>query len=345
MEDIKSVITALTADLNPRQKDILFKRFALQGSAKAGLTLAELGSKYGITRERVRQIEAGALASVGEKIASGAGREFFSRVKFYMDNFGNIRLETAAIQDLSREFGVEIRPLQLALLFKATGSYRFYPEDKDYHDFWYSDQKALQTAQNLTVKVYDYFSSRKDEVLSGGQSSKIHTGLIREAGLKEEIGLNYLRISKKFDSNKYGDFGLAEWPEICPKTVKDRAYLVLKNFNKPAHFKEVAQLIKGMNFDSKKVYASTVHNELIKDSRFVLVGRGVYALREFGYQPGTAREVIARILKNKGPLPSGDLVKLVLKERMFKENTVLLNLQNKRFFKRTSDGSYSVNEA
>jgi len=85
-----------------------------------------------------------------------------------------------------------------------------------------------------------------------------------------------------------------------------------------------------------------VHNELIKDDRFVLVGRGTYGLREFGILPGTAREVITHFLQNQYALASRDLVKLVLQQRQFKENTLLLNLQNRKYFKRLPDGKYTI---
>jgi hypothetical protein len=89
----------------------------------------------------------------------------------------------------------------------------------------------------------------------------------------------------------------------------------------------------------------TVHNELIKDERFVLVGRGLYGLREFGLMPGTAREVIAYVLEEKGPLHPKDIVKLVRDQRMIKDATIMINLQNKKHFTCLSDGRYCLREA
>ena len=262
-----------------------------------------------------------------------------------MDGFGNVRLESAMLADLKTEAKSDLKPLQLALLLKANDSFKYYGEDKDFYSFWYADEKSLGDARALIGKVCSYFVSKKNEVLLAAKGNSSLPPLIQGSGMGESVGVNYLTISKKFGVNQYGDFGLTEWPEICPKTIRDRAYLVLKNAEKPAHFREIATFIKERKFDSKRVYASTVHNELIKDGRFVLVGRGIYALAEQGYKPGTAREVISRILKSSGPLESGNLIKLVLKERLFKENTILLNLQNRRLFKRMSDGRYHTNEA
>jgi len=139
--------------------------------------------------------------------------------------------------------------------------------------------------------------------------------------------------------------GLRDWPEICPMTVRDKIYLVLKKYGKPLHFEDIAHHINKVGFDRQPALAPTVHNELIKDDRFVLVGRGLYGLREFGYEPGTAREVIAKVLKSEGPLTPPQLVAQVNKQRFFKPNTVLINLQNRAFFERTPDGKYRVREA
>ena len=106
------------------------------------------------------------------------------------------------------------------------------------------------------------------------------------------------------------------------------------------HFKEVADSIsKTFN---KKIHYATCHNELIKDSRFVLVGRGMYALAEWGYKKGIAREVIRDILKREGPLPKDDIVAKVNKERYFKKNTILVNLVNPKYFKKNKNGLYTV---
>jgi len=74
----------------------------------------------------------------------------------------------------------------------------------------------------------------------------------------------------------------------------------------------------------------------------VLVGRGLYALTEWGYQPGIVRNDIQAILKQHGPITRDELVKRVLKERHVKENTIVINLQNKKFFKKTDNGKYAL---
>jgi hypothetical protein len=112
---------------------------------------------------------------------------------------------------------------------------------------------------------------------------------------------------------------------------------------KPLHFQQVAIAIDQSGFrGKKKAHPQTVHNELIKDGeRFVLVGRGLYALKEWGYTPGTVRDVIEDVLKKEPKGMHKDaIVQAVLARRFVKENTIMLNLQNKSYFKKGENGTY-----
>jgi len=133
--------------------------------------------------------------------------------------------------------------------------------------------------------------------------------------------------------------GLKRWPSVNPRNVRDKIYYVLKNAGKPLHFVEITAAIAESRFDQKKVVRATVHNELIADRRFVLIGRGIYALREWGYSDGTVYEVIKNILSNaKSPMPVSEIIELVSKSRKVKRNTIVINLQTKKEFKRVGSG-------
>jgi hypothetical protein len=161
----------------------------------------------------------------------------------------------------------------------------------------------------------------------------------------KDVG-SFMSLSKELGRNVFGEIGLVSWAEVKPKGVRDKAYLVLKRENKPKHFTEIAKLINSTGFSSKKANIQTVHNELIKDSRFVLVGRGMYGLSEWGYQPGTVKEVLVGILKgSQKPIARADLIAKVLDTRMVKENTILLNLQDSKVFSKREDGSYVLRKA
>ena len=91
-------------------------------------------------------------------------------------------------------------------------------------------------------------------------------------------------------------------------------------------------------------HVATTHNELIKDARFVLVGRGLYALTEWGYTAGVVKDVLREILAKEGPLTREEIIDKVRKERYVKDNTIVVNLQDANLFKRLANGAYTLAE-
>ena len=97
--------------------------------------------------------------------------------------------------------------------------------------------------------------------------------------------------------------------------------------------------------DQASVTVQAVHNELIKDKRFILVGRGIYALNTWGYKKGTVAEVVQQILAENGePMTKEEIIKAVLRDRQVKETTILLALQNRKVFKRLDRDRYTLAE-
>jgi len=96
--------------------------------------------------------------------------------------------------------------------------------------------------------------------------------------LPDLLIINYLAASKRFAVGPYGDLGADHWLHVNPRTVRDKAYLVLQRAGQPLHFREIARLVNEL--DERQRSPATVHNELIKDPRFVLVKRGFYSLND-----------------------------------------------------------------
>jgi hypothetical protein len=114
----------------------------------------------------------------------------------------------------------------------------------------------------------------------------------------------------------------------------------LQKNRQPMHFREIADAIN-LAYPGKTVLSRTVHNELIGDTRFVLVGRGIYGLKEWGYQPGVVSDVIMKVMREMNrPLTVEEIIESVLKDRQVKRNTVIANLQNKHLFNKVGKGMY-----
>ncbi len=325
----------LTRGLSPKIKDIFNRRFGVKnGNAE---TLESIGTSLGITRERVRQIEEAGFTYV-RKNNKEALENAFKNFHGYFTQKGGFKKEEIALEDLG---GKTQQPYVAFFLTMGADFFRVCGK-KDYHYFWAAmpetEKKAKETLNALVADIKTHGKLlTKQELLS--QIAPKHN--LHEASLA-----SYLEVSKKIQENKEGKIGLIDWPEIKPRGVKDKAFLVFKKHQKPLHFRQITGLIDELDFNApnKKTHPQTVHNELIKDARFVLVGRGTYALSEWGYVPGTIKDIITNVLNEKKITNQEDIVKEVLSQRLVAKNTVLINLNNKKYFNKDSDGKYFVRQ-
>ena len=341
MVSANKLFNALLQPLTSRQKEVIQGRFAL-GTVSEPKTLAAIGDKFGVSRERIRQIEAAALKLISVEIKpNSVYAEILERGKKHLDASGGIAGEGQLVGEL-KKIADGINRNHLDLLLASTDSFYGYSEDNDFAPFYYSKKADLANAVGFLNKWTARLNEQKGKILSGGYSQEF-AGFVKQSGLKPAIAENYVGISKNIRDNAYGDAGLADWPEINPRTIRDKIYLVMKKNGDPLHFRDIAGGINKAGIDSRKALVATVHNELIRDNRFVLIGRGIYALSENGYTPGNAREIIHKVLKQK-PMQLPEVVLAVQKERILKPNTILINLQNRSFFEKMPDGKYRVKE-
>lgn len=268
---LRKVIDKSIEQLDDRSAKILISRYGLYGEEVK--TLASLGDVYSLTRERVRQIEDYSINSLKEAIDKEEARLILELIHNYLDKIGNIRREELLVKDLRTLFGVKydeaIFGSELQLLAKIMGEPEIAYEDEDWHNVWHNDKKSYRLAGSVIDYLLKFKSQDFGEFLESAKS---------KFDLPETIVINYLSASKHFGVGPLGDLGPRHWTHVHPRTVRDKSFLVLRKSGAPLHFKEIADLVNKL--DKKKAHPATVHNELIKDPRFVLVGRGTYALKE-----------------------------------------------------------------
>lgn len=321
----QQICRTLLKNLSQKQKEIIFCRFGLKSGKRE--TLALIGKKFNITRERVRQIEKEGIGNI--KIKSKESQKIFQYFLKEFKKYGGLKKESILLEQLG---GKKNKP-QVYFLLTLGQNFKRYKESTDFYSLWATNQSSLILAK----KVIDFFlnkfkKAKKPLILK-------ELGSFPGQNLKTDFLISCLEISKKIQQNKDGFLGLKDWPEINPRGVKDRAYLVLKESNAPLHFNQVACLI------GENALPQTVHNELIKDQRFVLVGRGIYGLKDWGYYPGDVKTIIFKSLEEtKKPLAKEEVLEKVLKQRIVKKSTVLLNLNNKKYFLKTNEGKYKIVE-
>lgn len=327
---------AIKSVSSQRTRDIIGARFGLVDGQRQ--TLEAIGQKYDITRERVRQIVDAVLADFKKPETIQIFAAAFRQIDEYFNQQGNVVREDRLLGDLTNTDQPHSERGALFFILILGKSYQRFVESNKFYPLWTNSKNALNKVNRLIDMVIGDLEDQQtplsfDDLLKNVSKTKIK--------FANEALNSYLDIAKQISRNNLGQYGLNKWPEINPRGVKDKACIIFREQKQPLHFRTVADLINQANFGPALAQAQTVHNELIKDSRFVLVGRGTYALKEWGYQSGTVREVIIDILKNSSePLAKNEIIDKVLKSRLVKKNTILINLQNRNCFVKTSGGRY-----
>ena len=333
----KQVTKKITSHLQDRARDVILNRFGLTDVAEKK-TLEEIGEKYSITRERVRQIEDAALNLIKKSGAYKGEQAVFDELKQLIHSLGSIVAEHELLPHISKDKATQNH---INFYLVLGDSFKKHNEDSHFKTRWSVDDEMTYKVHDSLKKLYASLSD--EDLIPETEMIKKFFDQMKDVAEKyknEEIARRWLSMSKTIAKNPLGEWGKATSQNIHTRGVKDYAFLVMRKHGSPMHFREVADSIT-KTFNRKTHYA-TCHNELIKDPRFVLVGRGMYALAEWGYKSGTAREVIRDILKKEGPLSKEEVVAKVNKERYFKKNTILVNLVNPKYFKKGKNGLYSV---
>lgn len=330
---VDSVIATIDQD---REREIIIRRFGLINPRE---TLEQIGELLGITRERVRQLEKAILIRL--KIAAEEGElpevtAVEKRLVRALSELGRI----ARVNDLATYvLGEGTTPLErshLAFVAELAPHLTVVNETDNYHYAiaagQYGDEKAYRAAIDTVVKTI------KDH----GQPITIEH-LHDQLDMEHPSHIKALAISSKKLASLNDKWGLVKWPSVNPKNIRDKIHVVLMEHGKPMHFSDIARSIKESNFKRRNVTTQAIHNELIKDPRFVLIGRGIYALSSWGFRKGTVADIITTILKDSGaPLHRDEIVRRVLKNRQVKETTILLSLQSKPQFKRVAKATYTL---
>jgi hypothetical protein len=341
--DIDSSTQALLAALDARSRDIVSRRYGIKTGKVE--TLEAIGKEYGITRERVRQIQSQAIKVLVEltDILESA-RHLFDDI--FMDHGGLMtdrdvahvlkqRLTNSPTADSVVGFYLDILP-----------PYSYVVRASHFGPHWCHDECDISKAVSVVEATATLLRLAKHPVEQIELFDEIRSKLKETAGTLPDTHIQaYLAASKTVEQTPFKEWGLAGWPETNPRGVGDKAYAVLRRHGNPEHFTIITDLINKAQFDHKRANAQTVHNELIKDSRFVLVGRGLYGLAEWGYIPGTVADVIESLLKKADePLSREEVITQVLAQRQVKKNTILLGLQNQKRFVRTPENRYELRE-
>ncbi len=332
----KVITKKLISVLPDRAHEVIVMRYGLGKDARR-MTLEAIGQKYDITRERVRQIENYALAQIRKSSEYKTQAATFAELETSLHSLGGVVVEEDLLNTLSTDASTQNHLNFLLTLGEKFDRRR---EDEHFKHRWHVDEKLAAQVEDSLHKLYKSLGDQ--DILTEAEIIDAflkHLQDVSEKYKNQEVLKRWLSLSKRIAKNPLGEWGAAHSPNIKVKGMRDYAYLVIRKHGSPIHFTQVAKAIS--KYFGRKAHVATCHNELIKDKRFVLVGRGLYALAEWGYMSGVVKDVIKKIIEKHGPLTKQEIIDKVLKERYVKENTILVNLQNPKHFKKDKDGRYA----
>ncbi|MCK4553834.1 hypothetical protein KAU19_02645 [Candidatus Parcubacteria bacterium] len=370
--DVVEIVNSLFSELNKRERDVLARRFGLHGQDKE--TLEKIGGVHKLTRERVRQIECSAIKKLLElknlqeyvnglkKVINQLLEEHGGLMEreYLINNLVNF--SASGSQPQSEEEKTHRNHLDFIISKLLRDELEEVPNSKNFKNSFKLKCQTLEhleaLAKELLEKVKDAkkvfitadlinlakqlksFQENKEKFetpsaldissILGGEHFDEDSDLINSNKPLYAI----LQAVKEIGQNRFGHWGIYNSREIKPRTINDKIYLILKNHGKPMHFSEIADRINDVCFDSKNANAATAHNELILDDKYILVGRGLYGLKEWGYNKGTVADVVEHILTAaEKPLTREEIIEKVLEQRVVKPATVNLALMDKSRFK------------
>ncbi len=343
--NLPEVLEDLFMVLTPKEKEILVGRFSLDNGPKK--TLESIGKKFNVTRERVRQIENIAVNKLRRNVSNTKLADINQLGKAILQGAGGVLLEDKLVSYIyarleePTDFDKSIIKLSMRI------DEGIVKQDKTsiFQVFWYLGSISRQEILDILDEAHKNLKTKGDVMSEESLVAKIMNKLsLKYENLTPSLIGSILEVDVRLKKTEEG-WGLASWRHINPKSIRDKAYIVLKKAAKPLHFVDIANSIIEAKFDKKMVTTQAVHNELIRYDKFVLIGRGLYALKEWGYESGTVADVIESILKKHGePMTKKEIVAKVMDQRKIKVGTISLNLQNNPKFVRVGRAVYTLKE-
>lgn len=340
--NLTEIIEDIFMVLTEKEKEVVVQRFSLDNKERR--TLESIGRSFNVTRERVRQIEKIALGKLKRTVSSSKLRFIHEVAEAILRENGGILLEEDLIRRILTMIEKTMDIDQAIVRLSLTICPALSPLEKN------STYRLSWMLGHISPMVVDEILNHTQKVLQGNEEIMTEEELVEEMkkhratqglDLLDSFFVSLLRIDERIKKTTSG-YGLMMWRHINPKSIRDKALIVLREENKPLHFVEIAKKITDAKFDAKRVTVQAVHNELIRYSQFVLVGRGLYALKEWGFEDGTVTDIIESLLTKKSPLSKQDIIKGVLKQRRVKKGTISLNLQKNPQFVRVGRAVYAL---
>src|SRR3989338_11477181 len=189
----KQVVKRLLSALPDRARDVITNRYGLGDTAKK-MTLEAIGKKYGVTRERVRQIENYALMSIRKSDAYQKEKASFDQLEKLLHSLGGVVSEDEILEHASVDKSTQNHVHFVLVVGEAFKKER---EDEHFKHRWYIDDKLAEKVHDALRKLYKNLS---DNDLVGEldiiAQFLTHVEDVADHLKQEHIVKRYLNLSK-----------------------------------------------------------------------------------------------------------------------------------------------------
>lgn len=340
VEDVVVQVQNFLLLLTQKERFVVERRFNLDSRERA--TLEEIGQHFSVTRERIRQIEKNALSKLRRNLENCRLIEISDQAHTLILEAGGVLMEDILISKLllsQTDLSVET----LRLIITIDKRFDRLPNTVLFFPYLKLTEINQSEVESLGRNCYEYLAKIKETV----SIDQLYRIILqdRKGIIEKNLFTSLIQIDKKIKIVNNEMVGLFGWRHINPRMLRDKIYFVLRSAKEPMHFVDIANKIINCGFDKKKINLQAVHNELIRHGDFILIGRGIYGLSEWGFKSGTVAEVISSILKNKESMSQDEIIAEVMKQRKVKPITVVLSLKNKENFVRIGRKQYALQTA
>ncbi|EKE28377.1 MAG: hypothetical protein ACD_3C00067G0011 [uncultured bacterium (gcode 4)] len=341
--EIMQDFTGILQNLTEKERTIISRRIGLGGEKE---TLQDIGNSYRITRERVRQIEDVWIKKIGRIIKTTKLSKIQEESEKVLRMHGGLLIRDRIVSSLINEMKLDsdINSEVIEMIIQSNFNINKSKPQLWARTHFFFPEINKKLVNEVHKEAYKILKKKGDIMENSSLYEMIKINLFSQFGKVETVLIDsILDIFTDIVKGEEKFLGLEKWKILNPSTLKDKAIYVMKKEKKPIHFVELTNLIS--NHFGEAVKVATIHNELIRNNEFVLIGRGIYVLKEWGYKPGTVIDVIVDILaKAKAPLSTDDIISRVLKTRKVKNSTVYMNLQNRKYVQRVWRNMYRLKE-
>lgn len=339
---LKSILEDMFLVLTDKERDVITRRFSLNNKPRQ--TLDKIGKHFNVTRERIRQIETIALNKLRRNVGNTKLHYVNKLSKDILHQNGGVMLDnelvSAVLNIINTTSQIDSSIVRLSL--RIDSGIILNERTSTFELFWRDATIPLSDIKNVIEAAITSLKKQKKVVTDEQMIHAVRaSNVFKEKQPTDKLILASLSVDRRLKRIDEG-WGLMKWRFVNPRSIRDKAMIILKKEAKPLHFVEIANKISEVGFDKKVVTVQAVHNELIRYDQFVLVGRGLYALSEWGFEPGTVADVIEKLLEKNGAMPKKQIIEEVLKQREVKIGTISLNLQKNSKFVRVGRAVYDL---